>query len=322
MICSDLYLYVGQAEVANPYNPSHTTLAGDGAVINRIWGSPLFPTAYGPLWIALSKITIAPMTTLAGKLLALRMLQAAAVALCIILLIVRKTSHRAVALFAVNPAVYDLFVSEGHNDMVAVAFTFAAASALRASPALAVVLVAAAGMIKLPFLLIGLVAFAPEPLLRMRLFFAASSCVIALCVSTAAAGGGWYLHSMRQASAIYTGLYGASMIEIFLHSALALIALSAIILVVVQRRSVPGFAWSMPAFAPYLPAQYSAWCFPYALLAKKPDLSILIFFPIAAYLLNTDYVLTPLFIFLRATLITIPTLGIVASILKRRTLKR
>jgi hypothetical protein len=59
MESDDLYAYIGQAEATpNAYHPGNTILPGDDAVINKIWGLPIVPSSYGPLWIVLSKAAL------------------------------------------------------------------------------------------------------------------------------------------------------------------------------------------------------------------------------------------------------------------------
>jgi len=319
MLCSDLYLYIGLAQASpNAYHPDHRPFTGDLAVINTIWGLPLFPSAYGPLWIALSKLAIAAAPTLAAKLLALRIVEAIALALCIIFLILLGQSSRVVALLAVNPAVYDLYISEGHNDLTGVALVLAAALARRTSPILAIGLVCAAGAIKLPFILIGALAFTAEqtPVRRIVFWLTSAGTAVTVCFL---AGGPWYAWALKRAYAIYAQVYKQQPlpIDIILHAVLASIAVGTLVLALAQQRFISGAAWSMPALAPYIPASYIAWSFPYALLAQEANLPFFILLPTTVYILNTDYTITPYFILLRAVLIAGLTVGIVFALLRR-----
>jgi hypothetical protein len=320
MLSSDLYIYVAHAEIANAYHPNHIPLPGDSAIINTMWGNPLVPSAYGPLWIAISKIAIAPFPTLAGKLLSLRCMGLIEITLCILLLIGIGISYRAIALTAVNPAMYDSFVSEGHNDLLGIVFILTAALARRKSLPLAMLCVIAAGLIKAPLILIGALVFAAESRAEKRILLGLSS----ICLGALASvlfGGPWYLHALHRVNEIYINLYGqfTQPIDIVLHAALTFISVAAIGLAIMYRRSIPGAAWSMPALAPsFIAANYLGWSLPYALLTEEPNLLFLASWPTAAYLLNTDYAMTPFFILLRAVLIAVPTVGISVHFLQRR----
>jgi hypothetical protein len=214
-----------------------------------------------------------------------------------------------------------MFISEGHNDLLGVAFVLAAAFARRSCLPLAVLLVCAAGMIKLPFILIGALAFAAEASPVRRFAFWLASAILTV-IASILAGGPWYPWALHRAYAIYAQINPehTNPLETALHAALASIAVYALVFVVARSRLTSGLAWSMPALAPYIPASYLAWSFPYALLAQEADLSFLILLPTAAYLLNTDYAVTPYFILLRAVLIAGLTAGISLALLKRQPL--
>jgi hypothetical protein len=315
MLGVDLYLYVGQAEILpSAYHPGLIRLSGDSAVIHTIWGFPLFPSAYGPLWITLSKLAITLAPTLPAKLFALRLLELSAIALCIGLLAALRKPLDVIALLAVNPAVYDIFVNEGHNDITAVAFLLAAMLAREKSSIAAILLTAAAGAIKLTFIPIGMLVFIAEPTIRRRIGLWLTSAIAAVGVSLMSAGP-WYGWSLHRAYAIYTTVSPQPPDEALLHAILAVIALCALFLALTGKRFFNGAAWSMLALGPYIPPQYLAWSFAYAWAPEESNIPFFASLPIAVYLLNTDYAITPFFIGLRIVLIIVPMTVLICVLL-------
>jgi hypothetical protein len=316
MESADLYAYIAQAQaLPSAYHPGSIPLPGESAIINHIWGLPLWPSPYGPLWIALAKITTASMPTLLAQLRALRFLGVIAVSLCIALLYALRLPRWAQTIFAVNPMIYDTFVSEGHNDIWGANLVLTAALICRYSPFLAVLPAAAAGLIKLPFILIGTLAFTIQRDTTRRVVLALATIALSLSVSTIA-GGPWYWHALRHVAE--ASPLPASLSESIAHITLVLLALGFLLYAVLRRRFILGAAWSIAALSIGMLSQYLSWAFPYALLAEEVDGTFLAALPTAYYLLNTQYEITPFFIILRAMLIAVPTIGVVQRLLRRQ----
>jgi len=312
----DLYLYVGQAlATPNAYHPNIHLLPGEYAIINKMWGLPLCPSAYGPLWIFLDKLVTTPMPTLVTKLFALRFLGLIAIALCIALLISLKFPRWTLAVFAINPAIYDIFVSEGHNDIFGTLFVLAATTAYRRSPAVAVALAATAGTFKLPFILIGALAFTIERNIARRINFGAISACLA-CAISLLAGGPWYLWALHRVTILAE--HPTLLLERLLHVACEALAIGFLLLAITRKRFFPGAVWSIPSLSLGVLSQYLAWSIPYALLAEEANCTFFAMLPIAAYLLNTQYEVTPFFIFLRTAIVAVPTIGIIHLFLRRK----
>ncbi|HTV74717.1 MAG TPA: hypothetical protein VME66_13555 [Candidatus Acidoferrales bacterium] len=309
MESADLYSYAGLARSAAPYEPTNIPFSGDAAIINRLWGVPLLPSPYGPLWLAISKAVITPAHDLGTQLIALRLLEVASLAACLLLLRALKVSRATLALIAINPAVYDLFIAEGHNDIMGVAFLLSATWARRYSAPLAIVLASAAGLIKLPFALLAMLVFVPETTLRRRLLLGAAPAVLTVAIS-ALAGGIPYSQALHRVYQAYTAT--ATPIDSLLQLALALLAVGSVLFTVLYRRFLPGAVWAFPALGHFALAQYLAWSFPYALAMREPPLWFFASLPVAVYLLNTDFSMTPLFVGLRVLLVIAPIAALVA----------
>jgi hypothetical protein len=211
-------------------------------------------------------------------------------------------------LFAVNPAIYDIFVSEGHNDIFGALFVLAAASAYRRSPIAALILAVAAGAVKLPFILIGALAFTMEGRIARRIALGITS-IFSACVVSILAGGPWYVWALHRVSIL--AAQPTSLTEKILHAIAASFAFGFLLLAMTRKQFFLGAAWSIPTLSLGILSQYLAWSFPYALLAEESNLTFFTTLPIAAYLLNTQYEVTPFFILLRAAVVIIPTIGIV-----------
>jgi hypothetical protein len=284
---ADMYLYVGLAQATpSAYHPGTIAFAGDVGAINRLWGLPLMPSAYGPLWLALSKAALAFAPTLAEKLITLRVLGLSAVALCTYTLWLLGVPRIVIMLFALNPAVYELFVVEAHNDLTGVVLILAAAVVRPRSRIAALALCAAAGAIKLPFILIGMLVFASETTLAKRVSYALLSAVLSVVISFSWAGP-WYPWALKRVQEL-----GGNMgppLEFVVHVAIAAFVVGAIFVAVTRRRFVIGAPWAMPALGPIPLPHYLAWSLPAVFLDPKPKWAFLATMPLMAFLLDTSY---------------------------------
>jgi len=284
MSSSDLYFYIGSA-LAQPsaYHPDGVRFLGEQAVINRIWGLPLYPTGYGPLWIGLSKIAVMTQSSLTGQLVALRLLEACALTTCAALLFALTRSVALVAIVVLNPALYELYIVDGHNDLTALAFVLAAA-VFRTRLWAAIPLAAAAGLVKLPFALVAMLAFCGNRRFSERIIPALASAGICALASIVIVGPD-YLAAMRVLYVVYAKPV-PGFTNIF-HVLLALACVSAVGFALAKRRFFSGGAWSFLALGPYFLPWYLAWGVPYATLAETPAISFFVTMPLANVLLAT-----------------------------------
>jgi hypothetical protein len=309
MESADLYSYVGLALSANPYDPSATPFLGDAAIISRLWGTPLLPSPYGPLWLLISKAVVVPLGSLTAQLFALRLLELACLAACLLILRGLKVNRAVIALIAINPAVYDLFVAEGHNDIVGVALLLGAMLARPRSRFLAIALAAAAGLIKLPFAFLAMLVFVPESPVLRRLLLGVAPAVVTVAVS-AVFGGAAYARALHRVYQAYSTSW--SPLDSFFQGTLVVLALASVLLAVTRRKFIAGAVWTFPALGHFALPQYLAWSFPYAVAGSEPPLVFFAALPAAVYLLNTDFAMTPLFLTVRVVLcVTLVAAGIV-----------
>ncbi len=283
----DLYAYVGSANIPDPYNPPRQAFAGDYGLINRIYGVPIFPSPYGPAWLALSKLVLAPFHTLGAQLTALRVLGACALLATLGALRAMRFSAVEIALIALNPALVLGFVLDGHNDIVAIALVLWAMALRQRVPLLAVALGVLAGGIKLPFLALGALAFARAETFRLRIVGAATIAATGIALSLVF-GGSAYADAIRTTSRLYRAALADPGVDA-MHVLLAVCALGAIVLAIIARRYWPSASWSFVALAAAFFGWYVAWGLPYAVLERRWFPVFAISLPALTFLLSTFY---------------------------------
>jgi hypothetical protein len=249
---------------------------------------PIRPTIYGPLWVALNSTLVALGSGFLGKIVALRLFGAVALGLLVWLARALGAPRAAVYALALNPMLWFQFVANAHNDLPAIALLVGATLLLaRQRPTWAVGLVAAAGLIKFPFLLLGVVAFARLPL-RPRLTYAAAA--VAVCVVLSAIFGGQpyldaLLHTARSRGAAWDPLVTGS------KAALGLAVLTVTGMALARGRFLAFGGWLYPALAPVLFPWYFVWALPYAFAAGTGLTATLLALPLVATLGDTIYAL-------------------------------
>ncbi len=279
---ADVYAYVAFGLSPHPYRPNDALLPLANRAIALLWGRPLVPCPYGPVWLALAHAIASPGRSLAANVFAFRGVGLAALAASIAALLALRKPVTA-ALFALDPTLWQLYVAEAHNDVVGIALVLAALAIRRRSLGAAMLLVALAGAVKLPFLLIGAVAFASAPAWRARLIPAALAACGGVALSLAL-GGGAYLSALSWTARKYAYPIGA--LEWSLHLTLAAIACGAIVTAVVAARFSWGAPWSFVALGQYPIWQYLGWGIPYAVLDETQGLLYLALLPVSGFELS------------------------------------
>jgi hypothetical protein len=176
-----------------------------------------------------------------------------------------------------------VYVAEAHNDAVGIALVLVALAIRRRSIGAAMLLVALAGAVKLPFLLIGAVVFACAPTWRERLLPATVAAFGGVVLSVAF-GGGDYASALVLTPRNYA--YPIGTLEWNLHLALAAIACGAVVTAVVAARFFWGAPWSFVALGQYPIWQYLGWGIPYAVLDETQGLLYLALLPVSGFELS------------------------------------
>jgi hypothetical protein len=246
---------------------------------------PMLSAAYGPVWIALSRLSLGAGHSLAAQVEAFRIGGAIMFCASASLVFLLRRDFAAAALFALNPALLEQYVADGHNDVFCLALTLAAFLAVRRSTAAAIVLVAVAGAAKLPFALIGSLAFATLARGRQRIAAAVIAIVLA-AGATELFSAGRYAASTALVlqTYVFSDRFAAAM-----RLAVAALALGAVAAALAARRFNRGASWSFLAFGTELFPWYVAWGVPYALLEGSWLWAYLLSLPLVAFNLTTVY---------------------------------
>jgi hypothetical protein len=274
---ADLYAYVGNGLLGRAaYTPPAAPFPGDLAAINAFWHVPVPAATYGPLWLAIATAVVATAPTLALKMTAFRLLGAMLLAALFALLHAYRIPPRVLAIVALNPALYFEFVLNAHNDLPAVVVVTAAALTASWWPLGASLLVAAAALIKLPFVLLGLPVLANVRETVPRVLAVAVAVVAAAIVS-------WFAGGPAYARALLAYASG-SHLESAVHAIAALAALAAIAFAVAGMRRLKSAVWLLPMFGAYTAPWYALWSLPYALGARRVLVYLAIWLPFVTFI--------------------------------------
>jgi hypothetical protein len=297
----DIYAYLGFALEPHPYRPGGLPPSGPDAAVGAMWGVPLPPSPYGPVWTAFSHALVSGGGSFGAQLALFRGVGLVAMALSIVALAFAKRPLAA-ALFGLDPTLWQIYVAEAHNDIAGIALLLVALACRRRALVVAVACVALAGAIKLPLLAIGLVVLATAPTLRGRLVPCAVAALGGLAL-TFGLGGRDYLWALRRTAEIYPRVVPPG--EWAAHAVLAAIAIAAIGAAVLARRFAWGAPWSFVAAAPYTAWQYLGWGIPYALLDETRGQLYLAVFPLTAFESTLIFNGAPLFDAIRAVVLLV-----------------
>jgi hypothetical protein len=304
---------------AAAYDPPATPLPREFSAVNTLWGVPLYPSPYGPVWIVLSTALVKLAPGLGAQLELFRILGGLAFGACICLLRALDVRPALVSLFALNPAVVEQFIASGHNDLVPLAFCLAALLAVRRTRVVAAVfLAAAAGATKLPFVLIAALAFTPIAGLRRRLIASATAGALAVAVTLAASRGHYFSALGLVAGKSFSHPFDLPTEASYVAAAAA--AVAALAIAFFRLRFNPLASWSLVALSLNLYPWYLAWCLPYALLEGSFFPQFLIALPAAAFFLTDVYSHVP---FVRAAyaLVALAPLAILVAQRRRAALQ-
>ena len=255
----------------------------------RVFASyPIRPVVYGPVWIAINATVVGFGASFAGKILALRLFGTALLLTFVALL--RVAGFRSAVLWAValNPMLWFQFVSNAHNDLLAIVLVAAALLAVRRRlPWLAIALVAAAGAVKLPFVILGIVVFAEIGDRRRRVVYASIAIALALAGSYIFGGTAYVDAILSTGRGRATWPLDVSITK----AAVVVLALGATGAALWFRRFSAFAGWLYPGLGPLLFPWYLAWAIPYACVAGTGLLEMLLVLPVAATLADTIYAL-------------------------------
>jgi len=285
---ADLFAYAGIARLGlGAYDP-RGAFAGEYAAINHYWGTPMIPDVYGPLWTFLSHAVYMSGSGLTRVILELRGLEVVAFVAIIFALRAMKYGDEVVAVFAINGAIVDQFIRDGHNDLFAIALVVLAFPLVARFPMVAVLLVAGAIAVKISFVAVGATVFAAEASRRRRLSFFAAAVLLG-CGGSAAFAGAAYPNAIAEVSrrvmedGVTHGIHVLAIVAVGLACAVALWL----------RRFNAGVSYAHIALGLLPIPWYVVWGFPYAMRAGFAA-TFLVSLPFVLSLLTMSYAFTPL----------------------------
>jgi len=266
MSTTDPYEFVAAGMLGfGAYAPPHGAFAGTAyaAIYPHI---PMEGVIYGPLWLSIDTATTFFAPTILAKLIALRLLNALLLVGLIAALRWARVPRTALALVAVNPALWFYVVLNPHADIEGL---FAAVAALgfaqRNKRAAATLLVIAAGLIKFPFVIAGAAAFAPLASVRLRLALW-SAAVGAVLLASYLFGGPRMLQGLLHQAGNYANRAHASGGDE--HVWMIPVACALMLAFVVFRFGVAGLAWLFAQLSPLAEPWYLLWGLPFALASR------------------------------------------------------
>jgi len=284
---TDLYAYVAFALSASPYQPHDAAWPGEHHALNILFGTPIFQMPYGPLWNIVADAAVRPFGSLAHQLIALRLVGAASFVACILALRKLRLPRAVVACFALDPTFVQLFVVDAHNNVLGLALTLWACAI--ASFPLAIVLAAAAGCVKMPFALVGAVAFAGRGSRLARCGAFAATLGLTVLVYIIGAGSG-VLGGVRASSLTFTPPPPILLVTQAFVGVVALVSLAGCLL---SDRWNPPAAWGALAFGYFPLPWYLAGSVPYAVRSGGGTV-FLVLVPLVSAIVSRTYIVDTL----------------------------
>ena len=279
---SDVFSYVGYAVLpGNPYSPGSAVLSPPFQPIEAIWGRPVSPCLYGPLWLAIDRLALSHVASIADGLMRERILGLVGFAALIAASRAAGAPTAVLVILALNPAVWRLWVADAHMDLPAIACIVAAwAFACKRKPYATLVLIVAAGLYKITLAAVALAAI-DGPNRRTRIGLAIGSVSVTVAISWLWAGHP-YFDALRGVGRLQ---YSGGLLGV-LHAAAAAIALGAVAAAVLLGYTARAGTWTFATLGSKLMPWYLVWGYPYALRAGYAA-TFLIAFPFAAAMFGT-----------------------------------
>ena len=231
--------------------------------------APIFPhiklegVLYGPLWLVFDIFELGHVPSILGKLVTLRIVNAALLFLFAGLLARLRLSRAAIVACLANPAVWYYSVVSPHADIEGLVLIAGAALAVASRrPWFALALVAVAGCFKLPYVVMGGAVFAGLRTAWQRLGFWAGAIAVTLALTLALVGPHYLLGfgSYVSQSRNFTHESAAGYWVIF-----AALAVAATTSLVATGRGISAAAWAFGQLGPLAAPWYLQWGIPFAM---------------------------------------------------------
>jgi hypothetical protein len=271
----DLYGYVQYAGLGlRAYQASSLPFGGEYHIF-ELWHDHPITAPYGPLWLVTAPLVTSALPTLLGKLLALRLLSAVLYVAFLVGLHALRAPSRIRNVAALNPGLMLQFVANGHNDLLPIVLIVWAAALVRTRMPIAFLLIAAAGLVKLPYVILGLPVLAAVR--RGWITLAGGAFTIAAVVGLSwAIGGAGYLASL--------GAHVHEYPQDLAQHVAAVTAFALIVIATASGRRLRAGVWIIPMLSAAIYPWYFLWGLPYALARRRIFGYLLVCFPFVTVL--------------------------------------
>jgi hypothetical protein len=300
MSSSDVYAYAGYGKLGlqHAYAPEVGAMNANFRAIDGLWGNPMRPCFYGPLWVLVAQFAMAPVNSLSTAVFVWRVLGLAALVLVICLFTVKRFPVALLALTACNAGLNEIYVADAHNDILGIALVLASLVIVRKNAWLAAVFIACASLNwKLPFLAFSLIAFSQAISIQRRVGFIALTISMVVLASFAMSGM-TYFNDLNVRFHFPPGEKPGLLSRGTLTHGLFVIAFMACLLGFIRRIYFGnGVSWSFIGLStlrgyPW----YVVWGLPYAALSQRSLSIYLIAFPAVACLMETKAPMEAMFV--------------------------
>lgn len=280
----DLYGYVHDSLLGlAAYAPPSTPFPAPYHAID-LWFKGTNTSLYGPLWLAIVGIVMPLGGTLLAKIVVWRLFCTALYLAFLGCLAQLRLPWRVRVVAALNPAIAWQFVSNGHNDLIPIAFLLAAAIFVRSRPALAYGFFVLAALVKLPYALLGLPVFSAIRSRGTRVAGAILA-IAAIALLSWAGGGGAYVRALTH----HAGLERNVPLQ---HAVATTVAIVLLLGGFWGWRRYRTAVWLIPPIGGLLPSfffpWYLAWSIPYALARHRVMAYLLVWFPLVGALVSGE----------------------------------
>jgi hypothetical protein len=291
LITADVYAYIGYAKLGlhQAYSPPPLPFGPGYEPINRVWGEPMIPCVYGPIWLVLQILASGWTHSLAQGIFATRALGAISVAAIVFALNRLGASRDTCTIVALNPAILTYYVSDAHNDAIGVALALFAAAAAPAAPLLAALLMSCSALVKVSLIGLSFVIFQAQASLLRRCAYVTLS-FVALGFGSYAIGGPPYIHALFQHVFEITSYSGNNrFLSTYIFRFVELSAVVVLCLVLFRRRLLNAGPWPLYAMSGVSYPWYALWGLPYAALDQRILRGFLIALPTVMALIEPFY---------------------------------
>jgi len=258
-------------------------------VLHHIIKKPFVPSPYGPLWQLLGHWAIMRTVNVAQAIITIKVAHAVALIALFSTLGLLRLPFRLASLFFLNPALYDNYIVEAHNDVLAILPTLVALVLARRGAFVAAAVVASlAGLMKASLVIVALATVASLGGPRKRVASAALI-VIIVAFGSLLMGGSPYLHALVFTGKLETKLGGtgtAGHIRTALQFILIVVSCIALVDALVWKRFLRSAIWTFPGVSGLLHMWYFPWTISYAVRFQKGAVALAVSLPIFEVIAN------------------------------------